>query len=111
MAGGGNHAHSDANKYVPVFMFVFLALAVGTVITVLAAQVHFGGAWNVIIAMLIATIKASLVAAIFMHLKWEKAPSVWWVLGICIVFFAVLVALPVMTTTDLPPQVKLTSWD
>jgi cytochrome c oxidase subunit 4 len=47
---------------------VLLAL---TVITVLAAGFNFGS-WNVVIALGIATIKASLVALFFMHLRHDK---------------------------------------
>jgi cytochrome c oxidase subunit 4 len=42
------------------------------VVTVGASMIDFGGGLiNVIIAMLIASIKASLVALFFMHLRWE----------------------------------------
>jgi caa(3)-type oxidase subunit IV len=109
MAGGG-HAHSDAAKYVPIFLFVLAALVAGTVVTVLAAQVHLAGAWNIVIALFIALIKGSLVAAVFMHLKWETAPSIWWVLGICGIFFLALMLLPLLTATDLPPQARTSSW-
>ena len=47
------------------------ALLALTVTTVLAAGFNFGS-WNVVIALGIATIKASLVALFFMHLRWEK---------------------------------------
>jgi cytochrome c oxidase subunit 4 len=44
-----------------------------TFITVGASYVNFGSdAVNVVIALTIATIKASLVALIFMHLRWDK---------------------------------------
>jgi cytochrome c oxidase subunit 4 len=59
------------------------------VITVAAAQVDFGAA-NLLIAMLIATIKASLVMAIFMHLKWDTAINRIVFLG-SFLFFALLV--------------------
>ena len=42
-----------------------------TVITVGAAYIDFGSG-NVVIALFIATIKATLVALFFMHLRWEK---------------------------------------
>lgn len=43
-----------------------------TVITVLAAKIEMGGTLNIIVAMAIATVKASLVMAFFMHLYWDK---------------------------------------
>ncbi|TGK02922.1 cytochrome C oxidase subunit IV [Leptospira langatensis] len=63
---GGHHLIS-----VQTYSLVFAALIVGTVITVLVAQVDFG-AMNTVIAMLVATIKASLVLAFFMHLKYDN---------------------------------------
>jgi cytochrome c oxidase subunit 4 len=42
-----------------------------TIVTVYVSYFNFGQA-NVIIAILIATMKASLVAAFFMHLRWDK---------------------------------------
>ena len=47
------------------------ALLALTVITVLAAGFSFGS-WNVIIALGIASVKASLVALFFMHLRHDK---------------------------------------
>lgn len=53
---------------------VLAALLVFTVITVLAAGVNFGSG-NVVIALAIATTKASLVALYFMHLRHDKPMS------------------------------------
>ena len=103
-------AHADVSKHVKSYVAVFVALAVFTVLTVAASTQDFGGSWNVVVALSIAAIKASLVAAIFMHLKWERAPSIWWVLALCAIFFVVLMALPVLVANDLPPQVRLGSW-
>ncbi len=49
-----------------IYIAVFLALAAGTIITYLAAQVDLG-MWNTPIALIIATIKAVLVILFFMH--------------------------------------------
>jgi caa(3)-type oxidase subunit IV len=104
-------AHADAGKHTGLYMGVFAALFVGTVVTVAVSRVHFSHAGNIVVALLIAGAKASLVAAIFMHLKWEKTPYIWWPLAICAVFFVVLVALPVLSTSDHPPGVTTHSWD
>ena len=97
-------AHADVSKQVKAYIRVFAALATLTIVTVLASRIPFPGSGNIIVALLIAAFKAGLVAAIFMHLKWEKAPSIWWVLAVCAVFFVVLIFLPVLTTNDLPPH-------
>jgi cytochrome c oxidase subunit 4 len=75
-AYGGQSAmeHSKSEHHIiplAVYVKVFVALVCLTVVTVLAAQFDFG-AGNAVIAFLIATIKASLVLAIFMHLKYDK---------------------------------------
>lgn len=104
-------AHADISKHVKAYIRVFAALAVLTILTVAASRVHFPGEGNTVVALLIAAVKASLVAAIFMHLKWEKAPSIWWVLAVCGAFFLALILLPVLTTELLPPQVHQGMWD
>ena len=54
-------------------VIVFVGLLIFTGITVLAASIDFGAAWiNIVVAMAIASVKASLVAYYFMHLKWES---------------------------------------
>ena len=102
--------HADVSKHVTAYLMVFACLLVGTVLTVAAARMDFGGHWNVVIAMAIAGVKASLVAAIFMHLKWERAAAIWSSLAVCAVFFIVLILLPVLTVQDLPPQVTMGTW-
>lgn len=70
------HAHDDGKVHAHVSSFFFLcaifsALIALTVITVAASRFDFGSA-NTIIAVLIATVKATLVATFFMHLKYDK---------------------------------------
>lgn len=63
-----HHIHGGPKLYGAVLG----ALLFLTVVTVGASMVDFGGGMvNVIIAMLIASLKASLVALFFMHLRWE----------------------------------------
>ena len=53
-----------------VYIKVLISLLILTVLTVYVAQFDFG-AFNSLVAMLIATMKAALVAAFFMHLKYD----------------------------------------
>jgi len=53
------------------YLAVGAALLILTVITVAVSFVHFGG-FNLVIAMVIASIKAVLVALIFMHLLYDN---------------------------------------
>lgn len=55
-----------------MFLSVLVALLFLTFITVAVAQFDFGSA-NMLIAMGIAAVKASLVIAFFMHVKWDTA--------------------------------------
>lgn len=55
-----------------MFLNVLLTLLVLTGVTVAASRVDFGAA-NMLIAMAIASVKASLVIAFFMHVKWDTA--------------------------------------
>jgi len=104
-------AHADISKHIRVYLLVFAALAIGTVITVAASRVHFGEHGNVVVALVIAVVKASLVAAIFMHLKWEKSMWIWYSLGLCAIFFVFLMSLPVLTTHDTPALTEHRTWD
>ncbi len=104
-------AHADAGKHTRLYMGVFAALFVGTILTVVVSHYHYSDVGNVVVALLIAGAKASLVAAIFMHLKWEKAPWIWCPLALCAFFFIVLLALPVLIANDHPPGVTSGPWD
>ncbi|HEX8476080.1 MAG TPA: cytochrome C oxidase subunit IV family protein [Pyrinomonadaceae bacterium] len=53
-----------------IYFLVFGALMVGTALTVIAANINFGGALNDIIAMTIAVTKAMLVILFFMHVRY-----------------------------------------
>ena len=64
---GHHHVSSSA-----MFRNVLIVLLILTAITVASSRVDFGGA-NMLIAMAIACVKASLVIAFFMHLKWDTA--------------------------------------
>jgi cytochrome c oxidase subunit 4 len=62
------HAHIIPYR---TFIIVWIALLILTGVTVAVAQYHFG-AWNIWIALGIATIKSGLVVAFFMHMKYEQ---------------------------------------
>jgi cytochrome c oxidase subunit 4 len=93
-----NDVHvSSAKTYTKV-----LATLVGlTVITVLAAGVDFGSG-NAVIALLIASIKASLVALFFMHLISERQ-MIYVVLAFTAFFLIGLMFLTIGSFGDFPP--------
>lgn len=63
------------HKHEPVsyrtFILIYVALLVLTVVTVAVSRVHLG-AWNIWVALAVASVKSSLVVFIFMHLKQES---------------------------------------
>ena len=67
-----------------MFLNVLLALLTLTIITVAISRVDFGSG-NMIIAMVVAAMKASLVIAIFMHLRWDTPTNNIYFLGSFIV--------------------------
>jgi cytochrome c oxidase subunit 4 len=69
--GHAPHDHHPHVLPVSTYVAVFVTLLVLTVITVAASRVDLGNA-NLIIALGIATVKASCVALIFMHLLFDK---------------------------------------
>ena len=67
------HAAHDVSKHIRAYLMVGGTLLLFTAITVALSYVNFGTQKaNVAVAMLVATFKAGLVAAIFMHLSSEK---------------------------------------
>ena len=57
---------------VRVYLVIFLALLVGTALTVVAAFHDFPWQWNTIIALTIASFKATLVVLYFMHVRYSS---------------------------------------
>lgn len=86
-APGHDDAHHVA-KHVRGYLFIGGALMVLTVVTVALSYINFGSdIANIIVAMIVATFKAGLVAAIFMHLKGEKM-TIWRTLIFTFIFAA-----------------------
>lgn len=73
---------------VKVYVSVLVALLILTVITVWIAQYDFG-AMNLVVAMVIASFKAAIVALFFMHLKYEH-PLVWMYAGFPILLLFIM---------------------
>lgn len=75
-------SHHNENEHITpykTYVIVWIVLMVLTVITVEASRHHFGS-FNIVIAMVIASIKAGVVALWFMHLKFED--SITWVFAL-----------------------------
>lgn len=93
-----DHA-ADIDRHVRIYITVFVALMVLTIITVAISRVHLPLPIAVAVAMLVATVKGTLVACYFMHLLSEKK-LIYAVLALTAAFFVVLLVLPVVTHHD-----------
>ena len=90
---------AEVKKSVRTYMLVGALLYVGTIITVAVNQVHLAVPLAITVALIIATVKGSAVASVFMHLSHEKK----WIYGallLTVVFFVVLMFLPLATVSD-----------
>ncbi len=89
----GHHVHAVSPL---ILIGVFSALMVLTIITVAVTKIDFGYQANLIVALAIAVIKAFLVVAYFMHLRYD---SLFYtaIVGISIVFIGVFI---ITTTLD-----------
>ena len=63
------HSFSEMKKS---YLKIFVSLMVLTALTVGVTTIHFGDTMNVVVGVIVAVLKASLVAYIFMHLKFDN---------------------------------------
>src|SRR5262245_17543109 len=94
MSEANNHSH-DAGGHLRSLYVVYIVLMVLLVLTVLVAEVralHLPGYLNIIIAMIIAVVKATLVVLIFMHVM-HSGKLVWVYAGAAFVWLGILLAL------------------
>jgi caa(3)-type oxidase subunit IV len=86
-------------KSIKTYWMVGAALFVFTGITVAVNQVHLAVPLAVTVALIIATMKGSMVASIFMHLSHERK----WIYGaliLTVIGFAILMTVPIFTMMD-----------
>ena len=93
-----DHA-AEIDKHVRVYITVFVSLMALTIVTVAVSRFHLPLPIAVTVALLVATVKGSLVACYFMHLISEKK-LIYAVLALTAVFFAALLALPAVTVSN-----------
>jgi cytochrome c oxidase subunit 4 len=105
MSHHDEHDTHGGHHVTPLWIYntIFAALLVLTVITVAIAQVNFGP-MNTVIAMLVATVKASLVALFFMHLLHDERLNLltfgFGLLFVCLFFLFPLVDIGTRTYID-----------
>jgi cytochrome c oxidase subunit 4 len=88
-----DHGHDDSpeaiRKEIRRYLMVFGALAVLTIVTVAISQMHLPTWQAVTLALVVAGVKGSLVAAFFMHLLSERK-LIYAVLVMTVFFFGML---------------------
>ena len=97
-----SNSHEDIQHHVRRYLYVFWALIGGTIITVLASYIPFGShEINIAVALVIASCKAFLVAAFFMHLISEKK-MIYGMLAFTVFFVIGLMFLTISAFADFP---------
>ena len=90
---------AEVRKTVRTYLTVGALLFLGTAITVAVNQVHLVVPLAITVALIIATVKGSMVASVFMHLSHEKK----WIYGallLTVAFFIFLMLVPLLTISD-----------
>ncbi len=90
----GHDHHVSSAKFL---WGIGIALFILTIITVAVTYIHFPPPWNIVVAMGIAVVKATLVAAFFMNLYWDSKFN-GMLLITSIIFFGLLIGLTLLDT-------------
>ena len=93
---------SDAEsirKQTRAYVVGFVTLMILTILTVAVSSFHMPVGLAILVALVIASFKGSLVAAVFMHLSHERK-LIYWVLLLTVIFFVVLMAIPSLSQWD-----------
>jgi cytochrome c oxidase subunit 4 len=77
---------------VKVYLVIFLSLMAGTALTIWAGLQDFPGPLNVVIALTIAVIKATLVVLYFMHVRYSSR-LIWVIFASALFWMGILFAL------------------
>lgn len=77
---------------VRIYLVIFMSLLAGTALTVIAAFYDFPWQLNTIVALTIATIKATLVVLYFMHVRYSLR-LVWVIVASALFWLAIMFAL------------------
>ena len=75
-----------------MYVTIFLVLLVGTALTVVAAFYDFPGRLNTIVALTIATIKATVVVLYFMHVRYSTR-LIWVIMASALFWMGILFSL------------------
>lgn len=97
---GHSNSPEAIKKQMKFYLLIFAGLLVGTLTTVALYYVYFEKMWQtVLVAMIVASIKAALVALFFMHLSHEKK-TIYRFLVVTVFFFAGMMGLTLFAYAD-----------
>ena len=96
-------AHDPHRPNVKLYVGVFAALMVCTLLTVAVSKLHLPRPQAIALGLSIALVKAALVAAIFMHL-WGENKLIFKVLYV-VAFFAAILIIPMIDFILLAPRI------
>jgi cytochrome c oxidase subunit IV len=89
-ADTAHHAAVGHHSHRPLYLKIFAALMVLLVLTVVAAKFQIPGSGNIIVALVIAIIKAALIVMFFMHFR-DSDHLTWLVGAATVAFFLILI--------------------
>ena len=94
-----NHDTASMQDHIRVYLMVFGALGVLTIVTVLASYLTLSTSEAIFLALIIASVKASLVLGYFMHLITERKMIIW-ILLMTVFFFFIMIFLSLISNID-----------
>src|SRR5439155_14254826 len=94
--------HEDVSRHMGKYYVVFVALLCLTAVTVGVSYLHLTRPLAITVALIIAAVKAGLVAAVFMHLISERK-VIYAVLILTALFFLLVLGLPSLTVYEHGP--------
>lgn len=105
---GADHGHDEEHfaHALPVskLVGVWVALMILTVLTVWASRQGLGSQASFTVAMIIATVKALMVGAVFMHLWWDKRLNLL-AFGGCFLFVMLFIGMALTDKSEYKPDV------
>lgn len=101
-------SHSSDNHHhvlsLRTLLLVAGSLALLTILTVVVRYIHFPEPWNILVAMAIAVVKATLVVLFFMNLFYDKKLNLIVFLS-SLVFFLIMVGITLLDTLFREPVI------
>jgi cytochrome c oxidase subunit 4 len=104
MSADAHNIKDEVRKY----LIVFAALLILTVVTVAISYLHLSTTMAIVLALIVATFKASLVVLFFMHLISERR-VIYMFLSFTVIFFLGVLILPYLEHHSVPEGTEHTN--